>query len=167
MQGVAPIRRTLKYLEKGLLVFKDNVRIVTFHFNKEQKSSKGTEDFVFWHFAQMQYKNPDTQLVVLNNITPSPWVQFFFENGEKLTLDIDGQDKDTILQKVKHIFCKTEETLRAEEIEETENPANFGYRCNHHCICEVPGQMPCTKYVIAPKELRGKHTMMGKDVEED
>lgn len=169
MKGVAPIRRTIKYLEKGLLEFKDNVRIVTIHFNKEQLASKGTEDFVFWHFAQIQYKNPDIQVVVLNNTTPSPWVQCFFDNGEKLTLDVDGQDKDTILSQVKRIFCKTQETLQAESLarEMKDNPANFGYGCTHHCICEVPGQFPCTAWVDPPKEFRGKFNIQRKDVEED
>ena len=147
MKGIAPVRRTVRYLEKGLLEFKDSVRVVTFHYNKDQSTSKGTEDFVFWHFAQMQYKNPNTQLVVLNNMTPSPFVMCHFDTGVKMTLDVDGADKDTILNQVKHIFCKTEETLQAEQLarEMKENPANFGYRCSHHCICEIPGQVACTR----------------------
>merc|ERR1711962_212009 len=116
MRGAEPIRRTMKYLEKSSLVFKDNVRIVSFHFNHDQQASKGTEEFVFWHTAQLQYKNPNTQLVVLNNMTPSPFVQVFFDNGKKLTLDVDNQDKNTILETVKKIFCKTKETLEAERI---------------------------------------------------
>ena len=43
MKGIAPVRRTVKYLEKGLLEFKDSVRVVTFHYNKDQSTSKGTE----------------------------------------------------------------------------------------------------------------------------
>ncbi|XP_005109207.1 probable 28S ribosomal protein S25, mitochondrial [Aplysia californica] len=169
MKGAAPIRRTVKYLEQGALVFKDSVRIVTFHFNNNHSSSKGAEDFVFWHFAQMQYKNPNIQLCVLNNMTPSPFVQCFFDSGSKLVLDVDDQDKETILQTVKRIFCKTEETLQAEKLakEMKTNPANFGYQCTSECICEIPGQVPCSRWVSPPKEQRGKFWLQGKDVEED
>lgn len=159
MRGQAPIRRTIGYLNKGNLIFKDSVKIITCHYNKNQVASKGTEDFVFWHFAQMQFKNPDTQIVILNNMTPSPYIQCYFDEGTNLVLDLDSQDKNTILNRVRKIFCKTETTLQAEQLarEMKDNPANFGYRCNHHCICEVPGQLPCPKYVPLPKHMRAKY----------
>lgn len=165
MQGRAPIRRTLQYLEKGTLFMKDNVRIVNFHFNRDQTSSKGTEDFVFWHGNQLQYKNPDIQLSVLNDLSPSPYIQVYFDTGRKLTLDVDGQDKGTIFETVKKIFCKTEGTLQAEQLEKEAktNPATFGYWCTRHCICEVPGQVPCPKFVILPQEMRGKYKHLYDD----
>ncbi|RUS80636.1 hypothetical protein EGW08_011586 [Elysia chlorotica] len=169
MKGAAPIRRTLKYLEQGKLVFKDNVRIVTFNYNNNHTPSTGAEDFVFWHFAQMQYKNPEVQMCVFKDMTPSPFLQVFFNGGSKLVLDIDSQNKDSIFNAVKKIFCKSEETLEAEALakEKKSNPANFGYMCTHECICEIPGQVPCTQWVVPPKEQRGKFKFLKKDVEED
>ncbi|XP_059171825.1 small ribosomal subunit protein mS25-like [Physella acuta] len=166
MKGAAPIRRTLKYLEKGSLVFKDNVKIVTFNFNRNQPSSEGTKQFVFWHFAQMQYKNPDVQMCVYNDLTPSPFFKIFFSGGSKLVLDIASQDKDEIFNQVKRIFCKNEETLPAEALakEKKTNPANFGANCSNQCICEIPGQVPGPKYVPLPKEMRGKCKFQHKDV---
>ncbi|KAH9512600.1 28S ribosomal protein S25, mitochondrial [Bulinus truncatus] len=167
MKGAAPIRRTLKYLENGKLLLKDNVRMVAFNFNQEHPPSAGAEKFVFWHFAQMQYKNPNVNMYVFNNMTPSPYIQFFCNGGKKMVLDVDSQDKETIFNQVKKIFCKSDETLQAESVakEKKSNPANFGYMCSHECICEIPGQIPCTKWCIPPKEQRGKFKFLGKDVE--
>jgi hypothetical protein len=39
MRGVAPIRRTMKYLESGPLVFKDRVKIMTVNYSEKNKSS--------------------------------------------------------------------------------------------------------------------------------
>uniref|UniRef100_A0A0B6ZR08 Small ribosomal subunit protein mS25 n=1 Tax=Arion vulgaris TaxID=1028688 RepID=A0A0B6ZR08_9EUPU len=168
MKGPAPIRRTLKYLEQGKLILKDSVRIVAFIFNTEHPPSSGTENFVFWHFAQMQYKNPQVQLCVFQNMTPSPCLQFYFDGGSKLVLDVDNQDKDTIHDQVKKIFCKNEETLQMESIAKIKkaNPASFGYMCSRECMCEIPGQVPCTRYVHPPREQRGKFVLGGKNVEE-
>lgn len=169
MRGAAPIRRTLKYLEQGQLVFKNNVKIIAINLNPDHPSSKGTKDFVFWHFAQMQYKNPEVQICVFHDMTPSPFMQVFFDSGKKLVLDVDNQNKDTILSQVRKIFCKTDETLQQEALakEKKNNPANFGYMCEHECICEIPGQIPCTRWVTPPKEQRGKYRIEGKDWEEE
>lgn len=41
MKGAAPIRRTWKYLQKGDMVFKKNIQIMTINYNVDQKSSIG------------------------------------------------------------------------------------------------------------------------------
>lgn len=65
-------------------------------------------------------------------------------------------------------LCVYREQLKAEAFarEKKANPANFGVRCHHHCMCEIPGQVPCPGWVPLPKELRGKHRLYGKDVQE-
>jgi len=40
--------------------------------------------------------------------------------------------------------------------EKKDNQANFGYGCERHCICEVPGQVPCPAVVPLPDHMRGK-----------
>lgn len=35
-------------------------------------------DFVFWHLPQLQYKNPNVQVMTLTNMTPSPFITCFF-----------------------------------------------------------------------------------------
>jgi small subunit ribosomal protein S25 len=45
------------------------------------------------------------------------------------------------------------------------NPANFGDEFEKHCICELPGQLPCPSLVMLPKKMRGKY-VYGKVVED-
>jgi small subunit ribosomal protein S25 len=56
----------------------------------------------------------------------------------------------------KHV-CR--EVLEAESIskEKKDNPANFGVGCDRHCICELPGQIPCPSVVPLPMHMRGKY----------
>lgn len=63
-------------------------------------------------------------------------------------------------------FCNSEQ-LGQELLarEKKLNPANFGKGCTHECMCEIPGQVPCTLWVVPPKEQRGKYWLMGKNVE--
>lgn len=46
--------------------------------------------------------------------------------------------------------------MEAQAKEKKENPANFGYLCEKHCICEIPGQIPCPGVVPLPNHMRGK-----------
>ena len=50
--------------------------------------------------------------------------------------------------------------------EKKANPANFGRDCHRHCMCEVPGQVPCSSFVPLPKEYRGKYRLLKKDTED-
>jgi len=38
----------------------------------------------------------------------------------------------------------------------TSGSHNFGYGCGRHCICEIPGQVPCPGTVPLPDHMRGK-----------
>ncbi len=106
--GPHPIRRSVKYLEAGKLVFKERVKVVTLNYNVDEYAQKvaeahpaqveavkrrewyvrsgphhqGIQDFVFWNLAQVQYKNPDVQIVELRNMTPSPYITCYLEDGE-------------------------------------------------------------------------------------
>jgi small subunit ribosomal protein S25 len=40
--------------------------------------------------------------------------------------------------------------------EKKDNEANFGIGCLRHCICELPGQVPCPSVVPLPDHMRGK-----------
>lgn len=53
------------------------------------------------------------------------------------------------------------DALKAEET--PDNAANFGPKCRHHCICEVPGQLPCPAVVPLPKSWRGKYKFQKPD----
>ena len=131
MKGVAPIRRTTKYLTAGGLVFKERVKIMTVNFNdKHSEAHKGAQDFVYWNIPQVQYKNPDVQIVTMRNMTPSPFITCFLEDNSKVYFDVDSQSNKEIMDRLARTLGKTRETLDAEALAAAEknNPANFGCR---------------------------------------
>ncbi|KAK9510345.1 hypothetical protein O3M35_005150 [Rhynocoris fuscipes] len=159
MKGAAPIRRTLKYLETGKLFFRKGVKIFSINYNTSGNNHIGARDFVFWYLPQIQYKNPNVQVVTFKNMTPTPFIQCFFDNGDKMLIDIFGKEKEDIMEHVIKVVGKSENTLKyeAQQQEKKENPANFGYFCERHCICEIPGQVTCPAVIPLPKEMRGKY----------
>lgn len=178
-RGVAPVRRTLKYLEGSPIVFKDKVKVLLVNYNeqtqnvvtKQRKTSfphhEGAKDFVFWTLPQIQYTNKNLQIATFKNMTPSPFITCFLDNGRKILFDVDGQNKDDIVERLKKTLGKTEETLRQEalEAEKKDNPANFGLNCDQFCICNVPGQVPCPSFIPLPNHWRGK--IVNAEAEED
>lgn len=112
MKGTDPIRRTLKHLDNRQLVLKPFIQILALHyrqeFKKEFPNHQGAVDFVHWHLAQLQYKNPDVQIITLTNLTPTPFIRVFFSSGRELLMDIDRQTKPEIYDRVVKTLCKTE-----------------------------------------------------------
>jgi len=158
MKGRFPIRRTLEYLQKGDVVFKNRVKIMSVNYNTHGELSEGARKFVFFNVPQIQYKNPWVQVVMFKNMTPSPFLKFYLDDGEQVLVDVEGKDFKQITQHIKTILGKTEETLKMEAKKEESNPANFGPKkyCLRECICEIDGQVPCPGTVPLPKEMRGK-----------
>lgn len=35
-------------------------------------------DFVFWYLPQVQYKNPNVQVIAFKNMTPTPFIRCFY-----------------------------------------------------------------------------------------
>ncbi|XP_011305089.1 probable 28S ribosomal protein S25, mitochondrial [Fopius arisanus] len=159
MIGKAPIRRTLPYLKAGRLVLKDNIQIMTINFNTFGEHHKGAKEFVFWRLPQVQYKNPGVQINVFKNMTPSPFIRCFYDTGKRMLIDVDGQTSDDIYEHLIRVIGKSQEVLKREAIaaEKKQNPANIGNGCMKHCICEVPGQLPCPSIVPLPYHMRGKY----------
>ena len=73
--------------------------------NKQRKTSfphhEGVKDFVFWTLPQIQYTNKNLQIATFKNMTPSPFITCFLDNGRKILFDIDGQNKDDIVERLK------------------------------------------------------------------
>lgn len=159
MIGAAPIRRTLKYLNAGKLVLKDGIQIFSVNYNTYGKHHHGARDFVFWHLSQIQYKNPDVQVITFKNMTPTPFIKCYYENGNTMLIDIDDKDKEEIMKHVVKVVGKSRETLLEESIiqKKTDNPANFGVGCPRSCMCVIPDQVPCPGVVPLPFHMRGKY----------
>jgi hypothetical protein len=50
-----------------------------------------SQEFVFWNLPQIQFRNPQIQIVTMKNLTPSPFVTCYLEKGDKVIFDVDGQ----------------------------------------------------------------------------
>ncbi|KAL1790179.1 28S ribosomal protein S25, mitochondrial [Sigmodon hispidus] len=161
MKGRFPIRRTLQYLGRGDVVFKESVKVMTVNYNTQGELGEGARKFVFFNIPQIQYKNPWVQIMLFKNMTPSPFLRFYLDSGEQVLVDVETKSNKEIMEHIKKILGKKEETLREEELEEQQrsHPANFGPRkyCLRECMCEVEGQVPCPGLVPLPKEMTGKY----------
>ncbi|XP_078052665.1 mitochondrial ribosomal protein S25 [Augochlora pura] len=158
MIGAAPIRRTLPYLKSGKLVLLDQIQIFSINYNTHGQHHQGTREFVFWHLPQIQYKNPDVQVITFKNLTPTPFIKCYYNDGKTMLIDVDNKSKEDILEHVIKVVGKTSEVLKHESIVKKvkDNPANFGYGCSRNCICVIPGQVPCPGVVPLPYHMRGK-----------
>jgi len=157
MKGVVPIRYTLWHLDQGSILLRPQVKIMALCFRKKDPSPihKGINDFVFWHWSQLQYKNPTVQIVKQPNTSPFPYFHVFLESGEEVLIDCDSKTKDEIHHQIKHTLGKTDETIARERRLREANPANFGSDFKRHCMCEVSGQWPCPELIPPPAYLTG------------
>jgi len=165
MKGRAPVRRTLKYLESGKLVLKDKIKIFSINYNDIGEHHQGAKSFVFWTLPQLQYKNPSVQVVTFKNMTPSPFIRCYFDDGKQMIIDVDSKTNDEIISHLINVVGKSSEVLSAEAIaaEKKDNPANFGVGCYRSCMCEIPDQVPCPGVVPLPFHMRGKYKYASKD----
>ncbi|MCJ8735215.1 hypothetical protein PDJAM_G00244320 [Pangasius djambal] len=171
MKGRFPIRRTLEYLQKGEVVFRNSVKIMTVNYNTRGELSEGARKFVFFSVPQIQYRNPWVQIMMFKNMTPSPFLRFYLDDGEQVLVDVEGKDYKEITQHVKKILAKSDKVLQAEALAkmESSNPANFGPKKYflRECISEVEGQVPHPGRVPLPKEMTGKYrTKMAASAED-
>jgi len=138
------------------LKLRDQVRILCFAFDPDSKEHDGAKEFDFWHWNQLQFKNPEVQLVRHELKPPSPFIQAFLQNGQQVLIDIDGHDRGQIYDRLNKVLGKTKLVIEQEEMEKAavENVANFGFKSLRQCICEVQGQHPCSKLIEPPQYLK-------------
>uniref|UniRef100_A0A0K0EQ03 Small ribosomal subunit protein mS25 n=1 Tax=Strongyloides stercoralis TaxID=6248 RepID=A0A0K0EQ03_STRER len=159
MHGSMPLRRTYYYLEQGKILLRDNVAVLSLGYHSKPKPEQvGAKDFIFWHWAQLQYKNPKVQLVKLRDLVITPYAQAFLHDGREVLFDLEGLKKEEIVDLISKTLGKTELVYKREHLEKMQlhNPASFGSDCSRQCICEMQGQQPCTSLVEAPEFLKGK-----------
>lgn len=165
MIGRQPIRRTLKYLEAGKLYLKNNIQVMSINYNTFGEPHNGARQFVFWYLPQVQYKNPNVQIVTLKNITPTPFIRCYYDNGKEMLIDIDSKTREEILKHLISVVGKSQDELGKETMlkEKKANIANFGVGCSRSCMCVVPGQVPCPGLIPLPYCMRGKNIYQNKD----
>lgn len=133
---------------------------------------QGARDFLFWHFAQIQYKNPHLQLIKQLDISVTPFAQAFLGmlsifitleyldsvDGREVMFDLENKNKDEIVDLIQGTLGKTKLVRRREFLESMrdQNPADFGSDCARQCMCTVQGQVPCTGLIHAPEYMKGQ-----------
>ena len=162
MRGAAPWRNTLAYLESGRIMFRPMVKIFTLNYTLDKPESDGLRRFIFWHLAQIQYKNPQVQCVQFKNTTPTPFVSFYLSRSssdyEVVHMDCYKKTSNEIHDSIRRVMGKSDlqQRIDSELTARLENPANFGKDCAHYCMCLVYGQMSCPGRKVLPEHLRGK-----------
>lgn len=86
-----------------------------------------------------------------------------------MLFDVDSQSSGEILERLRRTLGKSQAALEAEALasEKRDNPANFGVGAARHCLCSVPGQLPCPSLVSLPKHWRGAYAFGQKTDEDD
>ncbi|KJH51890.1 hypothetical protein DICVIV_01969 [Dictyocaulus viviparus] len=160
MHGTMPLRRTYYFLQQGKIIFRDDVQVFAVGFQRRPTSveQQGVRDFVFWHWAQLQYKNPTVQLVKHIDIVITPFAKAYLKDGREVLFDLEGMTREEIEARIAKTLGKTEKVIRREELVEIAelNPADFGSNCKRQCMCEIQGQHPCTGLLHAPKCITGR-----------
>lgn len=85
--GKAPLRRTLYYLKQGKIELREDVSVMLIgtHFHPTAKQ-QGAREFAFWHFAQIQFKNPHVQVIKKFDISVTPFAQTFLSKSIRIML---------------------------------------------------------------------------------
>ena len=75
-----------------------------------------------------------------------------------MLFDLENRTRNEITDTIQNTLGKTQLVKRREYLESMQdhNPAEFGEKCERHCICEVQGQRCCTGLIVAPKQNRGR-----------
>ncbi|VDM56140.1 unnamed protein product [Angiostrongylus costaricensis] len=160
MHGTMPLRRTFYYLLQGKIKFRDDVQVFAMGFHRQPSTDeqRGARDFVFWHWAQLQYKNPRVQLIKHVDTVITPFARAYLKDGREVLFDLEGMTREEIETRIATTLGKTDLVEKREELMEIVklNPADFGSKCKRQCMCEVQGQHPCTALLQAPKCMTGK-----------
>ncbi|VDD96488.1 unnamed protein product [Enterobius vermicularis] len=160
MIGSTPLRRTYYFLKQGKIHFRDSVKVFALGFHRSPTPGQnGVREFVYWHWAQLQYNNPEVQLVKFVDRTLVPFALAFLDDGREILFDLENKTREEIVDSINKTVGKTELVLKRERLEKVQekNPASFGSNYVRHCMCEVQGQHPCPTLCEIPDYLRGNY----------
>ncbi|GMS95750.1 hypothetical protein PENTCL1PPCAC_17925, partial [Pristionchus entomophagus] len=160
MYGKNPLRRTFYYLQQGNIKFRDNVSVFSMGYDRKGEGPRsGVKEFVFWHWAQLQFHNPNVQLVKHVDKVITPYAKAFMRDGREVLFDLEGLSREEIENELIQTLGKTELVRKRESLEKMAklNPASFGTVCERQCMCEVQGQHPCTALLHSPQVMTGKY----------
>merc|ERR1712179_405251 len=122
LKGVGALRRTKQFLDKSSIILRDDVKVLTFSVAArwdghgmgpetvlpEFQHHDGLYKFVFWNLPQLQYKNPNVQMVTFRKITPTPWIKAYLEDDTDMLIDCDSRSREEIYDHLKAVLGKTD-----------------------------------------------------------
>ncbi|PAA83279.1 hypothetical protein BOX15_Mlig021689g1, partial [Macrostomum lignano] len=87
--GSQAVTFTKAYLQSGSLILRDSVKILAFNYLPNQPVSQGVNDFLRMTLPQLQFKNPSVQMLTMQNLAPTPFIQCYMEAEGRRELLID------------------------------------------------------------------------------
>ncbi|KAI6203631.1 hypothetical protein M3Y94_00579400 [Aphelenchoides besseyi] len=157
--GQMPLRRTLYYLEQGKIILRNDVAVLLLGYHRKPEPQQvGLSEFIFWHYAQLQYKNPHLQLIKQPDVNITPFAQAYLKDGREVLFDLENKTRDEIVNLLQGTLGKTALVKHREFLESMQdhNPAEFGENCARHCMCEIQGQRCCTAVLPASEHMKGR-----------
>ncbi|XP_064400370.1 small ribosomal subunit protein mS25-like [Halichondria panicea] len=141
--------KRLEFLSSGKLYLKDSVKTITLSYEtKGSRGNYGIRSFISQRLPTIQFKNPNVQVVLFKNEEKFPNIWIYFNDSQKIMLDVEGKTDEEIYSELSAVAGKTEGQVQRALKKAEYNPANFGdSRKGRLCICEVPGQIPCPRRV--------------------
>lgn len=137
-------RRTLGFLSAGKIHLKTSVKVVSIFYSLADPSCVGVKAFIKEKVPQIQYKNPEIQIVSFKNTKTTPQVTVYHSNDTKTFIDCRYKQCEQILEELSITCAKPLSQVEREAQLSLPNPANFGdVRKGQYCICRIPGQIPC------------------------
>ncbi|KAI6657593.1 28S ribosomal protein S25, mitochondrial-like [Oopsacas minuta] len=154
--GKFPLRRTVEYLQRGRQL-KPGIESVGIYFKPLLPADYGTRQFVFYNLPQLVYVNPHIQFNTFKSQRKYASIDFYLTGGDRIQVDLDGKTREEVVEVVLKIAEKSPEQIEADKKPTNVNPmypkylinpANVGWRYfgQRKCMCEVPGQLVCSKY---------------------
>ncbi|KAK6031349.1 hypothetical protein OSTOST_02497 [Ostertagia ostertagi] len=108
------------------------IKVFAMGFHRQpNEEQKGAREFVFWHWAQLQFKNPRVQLVKHIDTVITPFARAYLRDGREVLFDLEGMTREEIESRIATTLGKTELVMKREELMEIAklNPADFGSKC--------------------------------------
>ncbi|KAJ1369831.1 28S ribosomal protein S25, mitochondrial [Parelaphostrongylus tenuis] len=143
MHGLMPLRRTFYYLFTGKDQVQGRCTSVRYGFSSTaiKRRTARCSRFRFWHWAQLQYKNPRVQLIKHVDTVITPFARAYLKDGREVLFDLEGMTREEIESRIARTLGKTELVEKREELMEIVklNPADFGSKCKRQCMCEIQG----------------------------
>lgn len=141
-----PVTSTTRFLEEGI-IFRDCVRCITIHYSEydceeKNRAHEATKKLAEVNFNQLQYMNPDVQILVMRNLLPHPFVTFFLEGNERINIESGDRSHIELLRWIQKVVGKPRELIDLETKAVAANPANFGVGYARRYLCDIQGQVP-------------------------